>query len=198
MRKCRVTLTIAERKSRLARSSRARPRLRRRIRWGGGRVTWTTPSWRAWTRPSSRSGRVGSPSGSRFITRPSIPTFVLAHRRACAAIPQTEKCPRGILSSKQHAPQPGAWPSTMPLAEPEPPDVPKLPVGPLTGASGFVGERLIPLLEHQPVALRGRARTPDPLRPLIGPSTPDPGARPAEGAAVMTDTYGAGRHLIEG
>ncbi len=41
----------------------------------------------------------------------------------------------------------------------------------LTGASGYVGGRLIPLLERQPVILRCLARNPDKLRPLIGKST---------------------------
>jgi uncharacterized protein YbjT (DUF2867 family) len=41
----------------------------------------------------------------------------------------------------------------------------------LTGASGYVGGRLIPLLEQQPVVLRCLARTPDKLRPLVKDST---------------------------
>jgi uncharacterized protein YbjT (DUF2867 family) len=41
----------------------------------------------------------------------------------------------------------------------------------LTGASGYVGGRLIPLLERQPVVLRCLARNPDKLRPLVGRST---------------------------
>ncbi|MBY0514847.1 MAG: NAD(P)H-binding protein [Gemmataceae bacterium] len=41
----------------------------------------------------------------------------------------------------------------------------------LTGASGYVGGRLIPLLERQPVVLRCLARKPDKLRPLVGTST---------------------------
>ena len=49
--------------------------------------------------------------------------------------------------------------------EPENPDVPNLPVVLLTGASGYVGGRLIPLLERQPVILRCLAREPDKLRP---------------------------------
>src|SRR3954452_5178508 len=41
----------------------------------------------------------------------------------------------------------------------------------LTGASGYVGGRLIPLLEKQPVILRCLARSPDKLRPLVKEST---------------------------
>ena len=41
----------------------------------------------------------------------------------------------------------------------------------LTGASGYVGGRLIPLLEQQPVVLRSLARNPDKLRPLVKEST---------------------------
>jgi uncharacterized protein YbjT (DUF2867 family) len=52
----------------------------------------------------------------------------------------------------------------------EPPNT-DLPVVLLTGASGYVGGRLIPLLERQPVVLRCLARNPDKLRPLVGTST---------------------------
>ena len=41
------------------------------------------------------------------------------------------------------------------------------PVVLLTGASGYVGGRLIPLLEQQSVVLRCLARNPDKLRPLV-------------------------------
>jgi uncharacterized protein YbjT (DUF2867 family) len=37
----------------------------------------------------------------------------------------------------------------------------------LTGASGYVGGRLLPLLERQPVVVRCLARNPDKLRPLV-------------------------------
>jgi len=53
-------------------------------------------------------------------------------------------------------------------AEPQRAD---LPVVLLTGASGYVGGRLIPLLERQPVVLRCLARNPDKLHPLVGTST---------------------------
>lgn len=45
------------------------------------------------------------------------------------------------------------------------------PVVLLTGASGYVGGRLIPLLEQQPVILRCLARSPDKLRPLVKETT---------------------------
>jgi len=56
----------------------------------------------------------------------------------------------------------------MPQPEPENTD---RPVVLLTGASGYVGGRLVPLLERQPVLLRCLARTPDKLRPLVKDST---------------------------
>ncbi len=46
-----------------------------------------------------------------------------------------------------------------------------LPVVLLTGASGYVGGRLLPLLERQPVTLRCLARNPDKLRSLVNEST---------------------------
>lgn len=49
--------------------------------------------------------------------------------------------------------------------------VPSVPLVLLTGASGYVGGRLIPLLEQQPVILRCLARTPDKLRTLVREST---------------------------
>jgi uncharacterized protein YbjT (DUF2867 family) len=56
----------------------------------------------------------------------------------------------------------------MPLPEPESAD---LPVVLLTGASGYVGGRLIPLLEKQPVILRCLARKPDSFRDSVKDST---------------------------
>ena len=41
----------------------------------------------------------------------------------------------------------------------------------LTGASGYVGGRLLPRLESQGVKLRCLARNPERLRPLVKPST---------------------------
>ncbi|WP_149111155.1 NAD(P)H-binding protein [Limnoglobus roseus] len=48
---------------------------------------------------------------------------------------------------------------------------PENPVVLLTGASGYVGGRLVRVLERQPVALRCLARSPDTLRPLVREST---------------------------
>ena len=59
----------------------------------------------------------------------------------------------------------------MPQAEPENHEGSNLPVVLLTGASGYVGGRLLPLLERQPVVLRCLARNPDKLRPLVKDST---------------------------
>ncbi len=59
----------------------------------------------------------------------------------------------------------------MPLSESKNPELPKTPVVLLTGASGYVGGRLIPLLEQQPVVLRCLARSPDKLRSLVKEST---------------------------
>ena len=41
----------------------------------------------------------------------------------------------------------------------------------LTGATGYVGGRLLPLLEAKSAAIRCLARNPDKLRPLVGPAT---------------------------
>lgn len=55
--------------------------------------------------------------------------------------------------------------------KPNPEQIPGEPLGVpvvlLTGASGYVGGRLIPLLEQQPVTLRCLARNPEKLRPLV-------------------------------
>lgn len=55
----------------------------------------------------------------------------------------------------------------MPPPEPDNPEIPSAPVVLLTGASGYVGGRLIPLLEQQSLVLRCLARNPDKLRPLL-------------------------------
>jgi len=55
----------------------------------------------------------------------------------------------------------------MPLLEPKSRDVSNAPVVLLTGGSGYVGGRLIPLLEQQPVVLRCLARNPDKLRSFV-------------------------------
>lgn len=59
----------------------------------------------------------------------------------------------------------------MPQAEPSNSEVPNAPIVLLTGASGYVGGRLIPLLEQQPAVLRCLARKPDKLRPSVKKST---------------------------
>lgn len=59
----------------------------------------------------------------------------------------------------------------MPQPESEVPEVRKAPVVLLTGASGYVGGRLIPLLEQQPVMLRCLARSPEKMRSRVKEST---------------------------
>lgn len=59
----------------------------------------------------------------------------------------------------------------MPPSESKGPEGANVPVVLVAGASGYVGGRLIPLLERQPVALRCLARNPDKLRPLVKEST---------------------------
>lgn len=51
------------------------------------------------------------------------------------------------------------------------PDAPNLPVVLLTGATGYVGGRLIAEFEKRPVTLRCLARNPEKLRPLVREST---------------------------
>src|SRR5476651_581661 len=55
----------------------------------------------------------------------------------------------------------------MPPPESKSPEATNASVVLLTGASGYVGGRLIPLLEQQSVVLRCLARNPDKLRPLV-------------------------------
>jgi uncharacterized protein YbjT (DUF2867 family) len=59
----------------------------------------------------------------------------------------------------------------MPPPESMSPELSNAPVVLLTGASGYVGGRLIPLLEQQPVVLRCLARKPDKLRPIVKEAT---------------------------
>ena len=59
----------------------------------------------------------------------------------------------------------------MPTTEPNTSKVQPGPTVLLTGASGYVGGRLIPLLEQHPVALRCLARQPDKLQPRVRAST---------------------------
>ena len=59
----------------------------------------------------------------------------------------------------------------MPPPESKRREVSNAPVVLLTGASGYVGGRLLPLLEQRPVALRCLARNPDKLRALVKETT---------------------------
>jgi uncharacterized protein YbjT (DUF2867 family) len=59
----------------------------------------------------------------------------------------------------------------MPPPESKGPECANAPIILLAGASGYVGGRLIPLLEQQPVALRCLARNHDKLRPAVKAST---------------------------
>jgi uncharacterized protein YbjT (DUF2867 family) len=59
----------------------------------------------------------------------------------------------------------------MPQPESEVPAVPNAPFVLLTGASGYVGGRLIPQLEQQPVKLRCLARSPEKMRSRVKEST---------------------------
>jgi uncharacterized protein YbjT (DUF2867 family) len=55
--------------------------------------------------------------------------------------------------------------------EPAAPASAARPVVLLTGGTGYVGGRLIPLLEKKGVALRCLAQNPDKLRPLVAAAT---------------------------
>ena len=59
----------------------------------------------------------------------------------------------------------------MPNTERDQSEVSSKPTILLTGASGYVGGRLLPLLEQQSFVLRCLARNPDKLRPLVKSST---------------------------
>jgi uncharacterized protein YbjT (DUF2867 family) len=59
----------------------------------------------------------------------------------------------------------------MPPPESKRREVSNAPVVLLTGASGYVGGRLLPLLERRPVTLRCLARNPDKLRALVKETT---------------------------
>lgn len=59
----------------------------------------------------------------------------------------------------------------MPPPDSDSTELSKTPIVLLAGATGYVGGRLIPLLEQQPVALRCLARNPDKLRASVRDST---------------------------
>ena len=59
----------------------------------------------------------------------------------------------------------------MPESESEIPEIRTAPVVLLTGASGYVGGRLIPLLQQQPVMLRCLARSPEKMQSRVKEST---------------------------
>lgn len=91
----------------------------------------------------------------------------------------------------------------MPPPESMSPEGATVPVVLVAGASGYVGGRLIPLLEKQPIVLRCLARNPDKLRPLVGTSTQvvrgdvlDPGSLDGALQGVHTAYYFV--HLMSG
>ena len=91
----------------------------------------------------------------------------------------------------------------MPTTEPDKSKVPSAPTVLLTGASGYVGGRLLPILEQQPVVVRCLARNPDKLRPLVRSSTEvvrgnvlDPSSLDAALQGVQTAYYLV--HLMSG
>ena len=59
----------------------------------------------------------------------------------------------------------------MAFHEPEASDQDHRPVVLLTGATGYVGGRLLPLLEQRPLVVRSLARNPEKLRSHCKPST---------------------------
>jgi uncharacterized protein YbjT (DUF2867 family) len=76
-----------------------------------------------------------------------------------------------MVSTKQPASQPGARPETRPPLESAFPEIPHAPVVLLTGASGYVGGRLIAPLGQQPVMLRCLARNRANMRSRVKEST---------------------------
>ena len=91
----------------------------------------------------------------------------------------------------------------MPITEPVKSEVQFETTVLLTGASGYVGGRLLPLLEQQPIVLRCLARNPDKLRPLTKDSTEivrgdvvDPSSLDAALQGVQTAYYLV--HLMSG
>jgi uncharacterized protein YbjT (DUF2867 family) len=91
----------------------------------------------------------------------------------------------------------------MPQTKLKSPDVPNSPIVLLAGASGYVGGRLTPLLECQPLVLRCLARNPDKLRPPVMETTQivrgdvlDPGSLDEAMKGVQTAYYLV--HLMSG
>jgi uncharacterized protein YbjT (DUF2867 family) len=91
----------------------------------------------------------------------------------------------------------------MPTTEPDNSEVSTQQTVLLTGASGYVGGRLLPLLEAQPLVLRCLARSPEKLRPLVKSSTEivrgdvlDPSTLDAALQGVQTAYYLV--HLMSG
>ncbi len=91
----------------------------------------------------------------------------------------------------------------MPPPDSQRPEAPNSPIVLLTGASGYVGGRLIPFLEKQPVALRCLARNPERLRPEVQATTQvvrgdvlDPASLDAALQGVQTAYYLV--HLMSG
>jgi uncharacterized protein YbjT (DUF2867 family) len=91
----------------------------------------------------------------------------------------------------------------MPTTEPDLSEVSNQQTVLLTGASGYVGGRLLPLLEAQPLVLRCLARNPEKLRPLVKGSTEivrgdvlDPSTLDAALQGVQTAYYLV--HLMSG
>lgn len=74
------------------------------------------------------------------------------------------------MSSLHNIRKPLPFPTGM-IVNTMPDPGPDAPLVLLTGASGYVGGRLVPLLERQPVALRCLARSPDALQPHVREST---------------------------
>ena len=103
-----------------------------------------------------------------FATTTFPPSISTAAGLGCGS--KTVKCPCSILHTKTRFPTGSLAEHDAATGAGERADA-RSPVVLLTGASGYVGGRLIPLLERQPVVLRCLARTPDKLRPLVQETT---------------------------
>lgn len=76
-----------------------------------------------------------------------------------------------ILTAIQIASQQGVGPNTILRPDSMASKLSDAPIVLLTGATGYVGGRLISLLEQQPLTLRCLARNPEKLRPLVKETT---------------------------